>query len=222
MPNKDMLNIQSIKAYIVNISKKEELKASFKNKTRFIGRFPIEPFTDEYLPTAHDINGCGYYAYYARPVSFYNGFGLKPDWKRIYSNPWDNVTDYLALVERTEQRDAVDVIFPAEAQLSVGNYKVVLVAKIYSPGYSVDNTRTVTADYNNVFELVSSTEEADSTTSTFIVSDGLSEGSDFYVNPEDIYVQQGSYNPGTITLNLTNGQQVPVDLSQLDSWYEGQ
>ena len=32
----------------------------WKNKSRFIGRFPIEPFTDEYLPTAYDINSSGY------------------------------------------------------------------------------------------------------------------------------------------------------------------
>lgn len=36
-----------------------------------------------------------------------------------------------------------------------GVYKLLIVAKIYEPGYMKDNLRTVTMDYENVFELVS-------------------------------------------------------------------
>ena len=46
------------------------------------------------------------------------------------------------------------MFFPANAQLYTGKYKLVLVVKLYEPGYCKNHFRTVTVDYNDVFELV--------------------------------------------------------------------
>lgn len=58
--------------------------------------------------------------------------------------------------------------FPAYDQHILGSYKLVVVAELYQPGYDYSNLRTVTIDYPDVFELVSSTEEADAWTSVSI------------------------------------------------------
>lgn len=66
---------------------------------------------------------------------------------------------FLAPVEATESKNKVKVYFPAQAQLYTGVYKLVIVAKVYEPGYCKDNLRTITIDYENVFTLVGSSDE---------------------------------------------------------------
>lgn len=53
------------------------------------------------------------------------------------------------------------MLFPAEAQYYTGVYKLTVVAKVYEPGYSLDNLRTITMDYENVFKLVDTSDGAD-------------------------------------------------------------
>lgn len=68
----------------------------------------------------------------------------------------------MAPVSASEKKGKVYVDFPAESQLYTGQYALVIIAKIYQPGYgSNDNLRTITMNYNLVFELVGSSEEAD-------------------------------------------------------------
>jgi hypothetical protein len=55
------------------------------------------------------------------------------------------------------------VAFPAEHQLYTGVYKLVIVAKVYAPGFNKYNLKTVTIDVPDVFELVSTTEEGSDT-----------------------------------------------------------
>ena len=58
--------------------------------------------------------------------------------------------------------------FPAYDQKSTGKYKLIVVAEIFQSGYGNGNIRTVTIDYPDVFELVSSSTEADVCTSVAI------------------------------------------------------
>ena len=66
---------------------------------------------------------------------------------------------FLAPVEGTDSKNKIKVYFPAQAQLYTGTYKLVLVAKVYEPGYCKDNLRTITIDYENVFTLVNSSDQ---------------------------------------------------------------
>lgn len=320
--NDEYANINSIQAFIINASKEAEYEALIKDKTRFISRFPVEPYVDAYSSTAYDIKSSGYPTWMAYPrnhvYATYSGFGVMPGWDNIYRPmPEHNLTQYKAEVKYTEDRSVVKVFFPATAQLYTGTYNLVIVAKVYDPGYSKDNLRTVTMDYENVFTLVNNSVDgiddavtlnvAATSRSTavqevkvqgdvvvgvggighvsatvipvsvgdnsvsFSVADedatylaivnrqptackyvalGLPEGEDSHVatiyatsnqtpgvhgeikitiNKDqlgDTYVDSGAYNSnvqqgGNISLNLTNGQQVDIDLSKATGWYEG-
>lgn len=321
----DAVNINSVKAFIINSSKEDEARKQFESKTKFISRFPVEPYIDAYSSTAYDVKSCGYPTWRAYPKNYvyatYSGFGPNPNWDQIYRHmPECNLTQYQAEVKYTDDRSKVNVYFPAEAQLYTGTYTLVIVAKIYEPGYSKDNLKTVTVDYEDVFTLVGTSEggvdgpvtiNVTSTTKggpaesvtiygssivgingagslaaevnpssvydksvtwsipeedanylyivnrqpnycTF-VSTGLPDGVDTKVvtvyaqsnqtqtvigrysitidrnyigSATDIYVGSGQYvsnpsNGGNISLSLTSGQQVDVDLSKAVGWYEG-
>lgn len=66
---------------------------------------------------------------------------------------------FLAPVEATDNKNKIKVYFPAQAQIYTGTYKLVVVAKVYEPGYCKDNLRTITIDYENVFTLVNSSDQ---------------------------------------------------------------
>lgn len=320
--NNEYANIHSVQAFLINASKEAEFEADIKDKTKFISRFPVEPYIDAYSSTAYDIKSSGYPTWRAYPrnhiYATYSGFGLHPDWRGKYRHmPKHNLTQYRAEVKYTKDRSTIKVFFPAEQQLYTGTYNLVVVAKVYDPGYSKDNLRTVTMDYENVFILVNKSSEGidgavtldvasasrsgaaqsvnvygdvsvgigtvgqavakvspidvDDTSVTWSVADkdvmylaiinkqpntckfvalGLPEGEDRYVatlyatsnetpgisgkleiaigqeHYDDTYVYHGQYNGnpqngGNISLNLTDGQQVDIDLSKAIGWYEG-
>ena len=155
----DTINIKSIKVYIINTSREKEKADKIANCTKFISRFPCEPHHPAFEPSAYDLNLAGLPRYYAYPEHhchyFYHGFGLHPDWSHIYSvENCTNDTEFIAPVQATEYKDQVDAYFPANNQLYCGVYKIVVVARIYQPGYGLDNLRTITMDYNNIFRLV--------------------------------------------------------------------
>lgn len=79
-----IVNIQSIKAFFINTTLKDELDKQYKRKNRFVGRFPIEPFLDEFEPNAFAINSAGYPKYHAIVHNRYNGFGLRPNWDKCF------------------------------------------------------------------------------------------------------------------------------------------
>lgn len=316
-------NINSLQAFIINASKEAEYEENIKNKTRFISRFPVEPYVDAYSSTAYDVKSSGYPTWRAYPKNHiyatYSGFGPHPDWDNMYRPvPERNLTQYKARVQFTDDPGMVKVFFPAEAQLYTGTYNLVIVAKVYDPGYSKDNLRTVTMDYEQIFTLVNTTSEdgVDSavtldvastsragavesvningdilvgisgvgtlsakvspvsvkdTSVSWSVADkdalylaivnkqpnackyvalGLPDGQDSRVvtvyatsnqtpgvhgeiqvtinrnQLGDTYVDSGLYvgnpsNGGNVSLNLTNGQQVDIDLSKVAGWYEG-
>lgn len=155
----DTINIKSIKVYIINTSREKEKADKIANCTKFISRFPCEPHHPAFEPSAYDLNLAGLPRYYAYPEHhchyFYHGFGLHPDWSHIYPvENCTNDTEFIAPVQATEYKDRVDAYFPANNQLYCGVYKIVVVARIYQPGYGLDNLRTITMDYNNIFRLV--------------------------------------------------------------------
>lgn len=209
----DYINIVSMKAYIINTTAQNE---------RAVNRFPIEPMTGMYTPTEHNINCSGYPSYYAFPQRYvatpYCGFGLHPDWDKIYPQCHEhNLTEYLARVKATNKRDVVDIVFPAEAQLFTGEYKIVIVAKIYQPGFSSNNLRTVTMDYENVFTLVNTSSEGTDSAVTLHV--GIIDD-DADVN--DTYAANGQLNKQTGILNVgyNTGGSFDIDLSDEFAWEE--
>lgn len=206
------VNVLSIKPYFINTTLKDKFEKEHIKKNRFVGRFPIEPFIDEFEPSAYAINSSGYPKYHAIVKNQYNGFGIRPNWKKSFPIKEVNITEYLAECERTQNRDTVTVTFPAEAQLYPGTYKLVVVAKIYDPGYR-NNERTITVDYCNVFELVSSCEEGvDKPVQINIDND--SESSSV---PGDVYVVSGTYSTDSLTLVRNDGRDVNI---HIDDWYE--
>lgn len=70
--------------------------------------------------------------------------------------------EFMAPVTASEKPGKVYIDFPAESQHLTGVYKLVIVAKIYEPGYAPNDLRTVTMDYNDVLMLVGSSEDGES------------------------------------------------------------
>jgi hypothetical protein len=111
----DFANIQSLRAIFINTTLKKKIESEFIKKNRFIGRFPIEPFVDEYEPNAYNINSTGYGKYRAFVFNEYNGFGLKPNWKKSMPIRDVDMVEYFAPVTSTQDAKIKIVDFPAEA-----------------------------------------------------------------------------------------------------------
>lgn len=207
--NFDAVNINSINAYLINVSKWHDLMDEQyretalmqneierrKDRIKYVSRFPVEPLFG-FHPTPYDICGAGRPCFHHHPMMYvpvYPGYGVNVhtfdqgcfgprEWCHDHEpHTWrnDDMNDifmaagykhmdiqrdydrcrFLAPVEATETKNKVKVFFPAQAQLYTGTYKLVIVAKIFEPGYSKDNIRTITVDYENVFTLVSRTEQ---------------------------------------------------------------
>lgn len=211
----DSVNIKSLEAFIINVSKECEMRECLENKTRFINRFPVEPFVDAYSSTEHNINSCGYPTWRAYPKDHvfapYTGFGVYPDWRNKYMPiPRHNLTEFKAPVKSTSEKNRVSVYFPAEAQLYTGTYKLVIVARIHEPGYALNNLRTITMDYENLFILVNSTDEegVDSAVTLTVGINGDGDGN-------DKYVQSGHYADHNINLEYNTGGSINIPM-----WYE--
>lgn len=170
------VNIHSVKAYVINKTAQEAKIAELNSKTRFISRFPIEPACNCYTSTQYNINCSGCPSYYAFPKTYisgsYSGFGCNPEWSYKYKPVEQcDFTEFLAPTKATDNRSVVEILFPAESQLFTGDYKIVIVTKLYEPGFSDTNLRTVTVDYDNAFTLVSTSEEGIDTNVTVNIGD---------------------------------------------------
>lgn len=212
----DRVNIQSLKAVFVNKTLKEKFEKDLKRVNRFMHRFPIEPFTNEFKSTACNINSCGYPRYKAIIPNHYNGFGVNPKWNEIGPVKEMPITEYTSAVEYTINPDIVVATFPADAQLYEGVYDLVVVAKLIDPGYT-NNVRTVTVDYNNVFELVDNSQGSDVDQPVQIEIDNYTSDSPRW----DYYVVSGSYSDNEIRLRRNDNATVHVDISPVSGWYEG-
>lgn len=163
-PNGTPVAIRSVKAIFINVSKEKEIHDDLKKKTRFISRFPIEPCLSSFDATPYNICNSGYPTWRAYPHTYwpmpYHGFGVHPQWDGIYKKlPIINNTEYIAPVSATKYQNVVEVHFPATEQRYTGMYKLVIVAKLYCPGYNPSNLKTITIDVPDVFELVGTSEE---------------------------------------------------------------
>ena len=215
----EFANIQSLRAVFVNSTLKDKLEKEYIKKNRFIGRFPIEPFTDEFEPTAYNVNSTGRHCYRVFVHNQYNGFGVYPDWKKSMPIRDVDYTNYYAEISRTRDTKTVVVTFPAEAQLFDGVYGLVVIAKIYDSGYK-NNTRTITTNYNNLFELVGDSEDATDQKVQIEVTDAEN------TEPSgDIYVVSGTYagsvdGKETIKLSRSDNSVVNIDVNSISGWYE--
>ena len=137
-----------------------------------------------FSPSNYDINRCGLPVYHVSPccdgirsccntsysMQPYNGFGVNIQKGQAYFVDSCQCGDSACRlsVKSLGTPDSFMAFFPAYDQHILGSYKLVVVAELYQPGYDYSNLRTVTIDYPDVFELVSSTEEADAWTSVSI------------------------------------------------------
>lgn len=156
----DIINIKSIKCFIINTT----------------------PMLQDHRGTAYEIRRCGFPHYYAHPFEEYHGFGVYPGFPKnwhynLFPRPYydfyhkyygchylkpihrhNKPFEFIAPVKALEDRNKVRVFFPATAQMLCGLYSLTFVIDLYEPGYHQNNLRTVTVDYNNVFELVPNAE----------------------------------------------------------------
>lgn len=150
----EFVNILSMKAFFVNTTLKKKMQKEIDKINKFIGRFPSEPSVYGYYPDAYNVNSSGVYPMYrAYVANLYNGYGVKPDWKKCLPVKPMDITIYHSEVIRTKDPKVVIVDFPAEYQRFEGDYDLVIQAKVYDPNYK-NSERTVTASYKNIFSLV--------------------------------------------------------------------
>lgn len=214
----DPINLRSLECIIVNTPDDDQFYAQ---------RYPSNVDVQMHEPSEYCLNNCGYPVYIAYPCNslpVYTGFGYTPDWAKIYPKREEKRMNYVAEVKATNTDGIVSISFPADKQLYLGKYKLVIIAKMYNPGYK-NNIRTITLDYNDVFKLVDNSANADNDT-TIIVGEGqydVETSAVHVVADNDIYVQSGelTYDHSGVDLKLTDGNRVVVDISEETGWYYG-
>ena len=168
----DVINIKAIKCFIIN---ENPLLIDQRGTAYEIRRCG--------LPTYHCLpSHCNGHCTW-KEHRCYDGFGmypcmhknwhcdLYPHYDYFYRNPYGRYQlkcvnpghkpfEFIAPVKALEQRNKVRVYFPAIAQALCGMYSLTFVIDLYEPGYHCNNLRTITVDYNNVFELVPNMEGA--------------------------------------------------------------
>lgn len=224
---------------------------------KYISRYPIEPVTGCYHSDKYNICHSGCPTYHVRPFCPkppYCGFGVYPhsfdgftnhlwaiddltrfkneiiDAKNAYKE-FEHLIQYRAIAESTANSNVIAVYFPAADQKELGVYKLVVVAKVYAPGYSkFTQFKTITIDYDSVFELVSASDMSGGDGAN-IITVGTSTTTD-EINPSndnDIYVNSGQYmvtgskGESSIKLTLSDNRVLPsniIDLSSETAWYE--
>ena len=218
------------------------------NRISFISRFPMEPHFCGYESSPYDICQCGYPHYHARPRCCrpaYCGFGVYPHtfdgfrnhlWAHYDMDPLrdrikraeelyhknEQFLQYQAFVEETSNPSTINVYFPGSDQLKPGIYKLILVAKVYQPGYSkFSDFKTITVSYDNVFELVTEGGSDAEITVGVVPTNGYSGDGQQYEG-QDLHVIGGEYdNNGHINLVLNNNTQVPpISIESETEWHE--
>lgn len=219
-------HIRFVKCYLVNETAEIARKQKLERETKFISRFPIVNNCPCYSPTEYSVHTCGCAGYYHNPINNvvgdYTGFGVKPNWNRLYPcHRCINPNVYLCHTEYTEVPGVVNCYFPATDQLNCGKYKLVVVAGIYQSGYWPNNIRTITAQYDNVFELVN-----DSTGTTGNIE--IIVGEEAWPIVSDKFVNNGRFvknidasapeDENNLVLTLNSGEQIQI--SEGSRWYE--
>ena len=215
--------IRSVKAVLINVTRLKEWREKVNRGTRFVQRFPIEPCLEVFNSTPYDICCSGCPTWRTLP---YGGFGVYPKWNGLKdAMAYRKSVEYKAQVYATDKQNIVEVAFPAEHQLYTGVYKLVIVAKVYAPGFNKYNLKTVTIDVPDVFELVSTTEEGSDTgfyINVLNIIEDLPSAEEQTYQPsvDDIYVRRGNVDEDMLLLNRTDDSTVGIDLSSITSWYD--
>ena len=129
---------------------------------------------------------------------------------------------YQAFVGNTSNSSTIYVYYPWQDQLKPGIYKLVLVAKVYQPGYYIfSDFKTITVSYDNVFELVTEGGSDAEITVGVVPTNGYSGDGQQYEG-QDLHVIGGEYdNNGHINLVLNNNTQVPpISIESETEWHE--
>ena len=225
----DSINVRQVSAYLINTTKLAEYKEKAKSRSKFIGRFPREPFSHDYQTTPWCIMGCGKPTWNAYPTNaggVYSGFGIAPYKGLKELKKLSKAIQYRAKCSATSEQNVILVDFPAADQLYKGVYTLIIVAKAYAQGYNEENLQTITVDSPSLFELVGSLEEGIDTPVTIsadiddTVHDTPSEPEIPDVVYNDIYVNSGVISDGSLSLGRTDGNPVTVDLGGIVGWYE--
>lgn len=100
--------IRSVKAILVNETLKKKIMDDIKNKTKFVSRFPREPYMRAFCSSPYNIHSSGYQTWRAFPqrhmFASYHGFGVTPDWNDIYRPlPKRNDVEYIANAAATDK-----------------------------------------------------------------------------------------------------------------------
>lgn len=116
----------------------------------------------------YDAYSCGFHDYHY--WDGYRGFGLVPG--KFSADPGYNMPllpcgpcdckkkcpqapmDFLAPYKILEEKNKIEVYFPAQDQFQAGSYKLVVTAVIWESGWGRTNLHTYTMDYGIVFDLV--------------------------------------------------------------------
>lgn len=220
--SEDYINIKSLQAYLIKTTETINCPAEEEKIFQYIGRFPIELGVPAYNSTKYNLCHCGNPTFHVRPVQnvvpVYAGFGVYPHtfdglmtaFDPYYNHLWSiskakpikkdpDADKYLARVYATRYPNKVKVYFPAEDQKELGTYKLVIVAKIYEPGYGSNNLKTVTMDYKEVFTLVGSSDEADVVRGADIYIGNNEEATDVVIEGENV-IGYGKVNKFTATV----------------------
>lgn len=209
------INILEVKAQFISkggARKKEDAKKHFK----FLRRYPIEPFVDDIRSTAHCLNNPTHYGYYTLPIQayyhVYDGYGVVPFEHKKGPIKDPSIVD--GVVYYTKNRAVVQVFFPGYKQKELGSYDLILTIKVYDNSQPFDHARTMTIRYDDFLKLV---ERGDTPSgiSRIIIDDSE------IIESDDIYVNQGALAGNAINLTLTNEGTVPIDISEITDWYEG-
>lgn len=224
-------NVRQVSAYLINTTRLAEYKKKAENRSRFIGRFPKEPFSHDYDTTPWCLCGCGKPTWNAYPTNagcVYSGFGTEPYKGLKELKKLSQSIQYKAACYNTQYPNTILVDFPADQQLYVGVYTLILVVKLYVPGYT-DDIKTVSKDIPNIFEIVKSSGNTIETGVTIV-----SENNEDTPTPDtpdtpdipdviynDIYVNSASVSNGVLSLGRTDDNSVSVDLGGVVGWYEG-
>ena len=225
----DTFAVRQITAYLVNTTKVDEYEAKLNERPRFSGRFPREPFSHDYSTTPWCLCGCGMPTYNAYPVNascVYSGFGTEPYKLTRELAKIAKYIQYKAKCQAAAQQNIINVYFPAKDQFCTGVYKLVVVAKVYAPGYNDENLKTIQVDIPEVFELVATTEEGIDT--GVVISTDVDNAADGTAGADtqdaiftDVYVNGGVLSDGNIILSRTDNNPVSIDLDGVVGWYEG-
>lgn len=209
----------------------------------------MEPYFKDYVSNCYNIGCCGHPHYFARHchcVPMYCGFGVYPHtfdgfrnhlWAHYDMDPLrekirraedlyhrsEQFLQYQALVEETQDPSTINVYFPGSNQIKTGIYKLVLVIKVYQPGYSkFTDFKTITVSYDNAFELVTEGGGDAVITIGVVPTDGNTGGGSGQYG-SDKYVTEGSYSgDGFIQLKLNDGSSLkdPIDVTSETEWHD--